>query len=260
MEICRDLVNDAFIILAITRRELAFRYRKSIIGLGWVLMNPLLTSFTLWIIFANRFGAELSPGQKYAPFLVAGTLAQTFFSQSLVSSMNSVADNGNLLGKFPVKPDLFILGYVLSSLTSFLAGLFPLALACFLSGQKIAATAPLAIISGLVLSILISGLSMLLVPMTMKIQDLRNVISFLASLMVFITPVFYPANTLPTKLQFIVNINPLTGIVDFLRWSFSNNAEFNLALFIYPIILAVAIFIVGRKLIRNNWGRLVHLL
>lgn len=252
--------SDALIIHAILKRELTFRYRRSILGVGWTLINPLMTSLVLWLVFAQRFGNELDSGQKYAPFLVAGNLIQTYLNQGVIAATNSLTDNSSLLSKISVKPHLFVVSYSLAGLVSFYAGFLPLMITCFLSGQSPSLTLPLSFISGLELAFLISSISIFLAPLIVKYQDLRNIIVFALSLSMFITPVFYPINSMPDNLQQIAILNPINSILNSLRWSFSGNGNFSLFDYIYPFVFSLIFFSIGFKLLKRKWKDYVIIL
>ena len=69
------------LIRLLVNRELTLRYKRSVIGIGWTLLNPMLTSFVLWVVFSFVFASRLPSGQQFAPYLMAGILLNTFFNQ-----------------------------------------------------------------------------------------------------------------------------------------------------------------------------------
>ena len=74
------------LIRLLVNRELTLRYKRSVIGIGWTLLNPILTSAVLWYVFSFVFASRLPSGQQFAPYLMAGILMYTFFNQSLTQS------------------------------------------------------------------------------------------------------------------------------------------------------------------------------
>jgi len=97
----------AQLIRLLVNRELTLRYKRSVIGIGWTLLNPVLTSFVLWVIFSFVFAARLPGQQQFAPYLMAGVLLTTFFNQGVLAAAESIAHNGAVLSKIYVPPQIF---------------------------------------------------------------------------------------------------------------------------------------------------------
>jgi ABC-2 type transport system permease protein len=76
------------LIRLLVGRELTLRYKRSVIGIGWTLLNPMLTSFVLWVVFSFVFAGKLPNGQQYAPYLMAGIVLNSFLIKALRSSRN----------------------------------------------------------------------------------------------------------------------------------------------------------------------------
>ena len=100
------------LIRLLVARELTLRYKRSVIGIGWTLLNPVLTSAVLWYVFSFVFASRLPSGQQFAPYLMAGILLNTFFNQSLTQSADSIASNGGVLTKIYVPPQIFAISAV----------------------------------------------------------------------------------------------------------------------------------------------------
>ena len=113
------------LIRLLVNRELTLRYKRSVIGIGWTLLNPLLTSFVLWVVFSFVFASRLPSGQQFAPYLMAGILLNTFFNQGLMQSAESIASNGGVLTKIYVPPQIFAISAALAGLVNFFIGIIP---------------------------------------------------------------------------------------------------------------------------------------
>ncbi len=139
-------------------RELTLRYKRSVIGIGWTLLNPMLTSFVLWVVFSFAFGSRLPSGQQFAPYLMAGILVNTFFSQGIIQSAESISNNGAVLTKIYVPPQVFAISAAIAGLINFFIGMIPLTFVCLVSGQALAWTFPLVFVVGFFLVLLVAGL------------------------------------------------------------------------------------------------------
>ena len=201
----------AQLIRLLVNRELTLRYKRSVIGIGWTLLNPVLTSFVLWVVFSFVFASRLPGTQQYAPYLMAGILLITFFSQGVTISAESIASNGSVLTKIYVPPQVFPISTSLAGLVNFFIGMIPLALVCFISGQPVAWTMPLVLIVGVCLALLTAGIGLTLSILYIRFDDARNIVTVLLMMLMYFTPVFYPLSILSARLQKIVALTPLTS-------------------------------------------------
>jgi ABC-type polysaccharide/polyol phosphate export permease len=133
-----------------------------VIGIGWTLLNPMLTSFVLWIVFSFLFAGKLQTGQQFAPYLMAGILLNTFFNQGLLQAANSIAANGGILTKVSVPPKIFAFAAALAAFINFLIGLIPLTLIVYISGQSLSIFLPIVLLVGFFLALFVAGVGLAL--------------------------------------------------------------------------------------------------
>ena len=248
------------LIRLLVNRELTLRYKRSVIGIGWTLLNPMLTSFVLWVVFSFVFASRLPSGQQFAPYLMAGILLITFFSQGVSISAESIASNGPVLTKIYVPPQIFPISTALAGLVNFFIGLIPLALVCIISGQSLSWTLPIVLIVGLCLALLTAGIGLTLSILYIRFDDMRNIVNVLLMILMYFTPIFYPISILTPKLQRIIQFNPLTSYLDVFRWAFSNNASatlMDLAFMVFTSLLSITF---GTFVFKKYWPRTVAML
>jgi ABC-type polysaccharide/polyol phosphate export permease len=250
----------AQLIRLLVNRELTLRYKRSVIGIGWTLLNPVLTSLVLWYVFSFVFASKLPSGQQFAPYLMAGILMNTFFNQSLTQSADSIASNGGVLTKIYVPPQIFAISSALAGLANFVIGLLPLALVCFVAGQPVALTAPLVIVVGVALAFLTAGLGLALSILFIRFDDTRNIVNVLLMILMYLTPIFYPVSIMNETMQSIIKWNPLTSYLDIFRWAFSNNASPTLFNWVYMGIWSTFALLLGTYVFKKYWPRTVAML
>jgi len=248
------------LIRLLVNRELTLRYKRSVIGIGWTLLNPMLTSFVLWVVFSFVFASRLPSGQQFAPYLMAGILLNTFFNQGLMQSAESIASNGGVLTKIYVPPQIFAISAALAGLVNFSIGMIPLAIVVFISGQMLAWTLPLVLIVGACLTLLVSGLGLVLSIMFIRFDDTRNIVNVLLMILMYLTPIFYPISVMNPTMQHIIRLNPLTSYLEVFRWAFSNNAFPTWHNWAYMFITAACSFILGASIFKKFWPRTVAML
>jgi ABC-type polysaccharide/polyol phosphate export permease len=250
----------AQLIRLLVNRELTLRYKRSVIGIGWTLLNPVLTSLVLWYVFSFVFASKLPSGQQFAPYLMAGILMNTFFNQSLTQSADSIASNGGVLTKIYVPPQIFAISSALAGLANFFIGLLPLALVCFVAGQPVAFTAPLVIVVGIALAFLTAGLGLALSILFIRFDDTRNIVNVFLMILMYLTPIFYPVSIMNETMQSIIKWNPLTSYLDIFRWAFSNNASPTLFNWVYMGIWSTFALLLGTYVFKKYWPRTVAML
>ncbi len=256
----RSAIQSLQLIRLLVGRELTLRYKRSAIGIGWTLLNPMLTSFVLWVVFAFVFASRLPNGQRFAPYLMAGILLNTFFSQGLIQSAESIASNGGVLTKIYVKPQIFAVSAALAGLVNFFIGMIPLAIVCAISGQRIAWTFPLVFVVGFFMVLLVAGLGLSLSILFIRFDDTRNIVNVLLMILMYLTPIFYPISVLNHTMQTIVRLNPLTSYVDCFRWAFSNNSVATPRDWLYVALSGSLSIWMGTTLFRKFWPRTVAML
>ena len=248
------------LIRLLVGRELTLRYKRSVIGIGWTLLNPMLTSFVLWVVFSFVFAGKLPDGQQYAPYLMAGIVLNSFFNQGLMISAESIASNSGVLTKTYVPPQVFPISVALAGLVNFFIGLIPLTLVVFISGQKISFAAPLVLFVGICLAFLVAGLGLSLSLLFIRFDDSKNFVGVALLILTYLTPIFYPISILSDQMQFFVNLNPLTSFLDCFRWSFSTNGDASSGDWLYMIGTSVLALIFGTWVFRKYWPRTVAML
>jgi len=241
-------------------RELTLRYKRSVLGIGWTFLNPLITSFVLWVIFSYVWASRLPGDQQFAPYLMAGVLLVNFFNQSVALSSESIANNSGVLTKVYVPPQIFPLATSLAGLVNFMIGLIPLSIVCLISGQPIAWTFPLVIVVGICLASLTAGIGLTLSILYIRFDDMRNIINVLLMILMYFTPVFYPISILSPRLQQVIGFNPLNSYLEIFRWAFSNNASASLFDWVYMFATSLLSITLGKWIFKKFWPRTVAML
>jgi ABC-2 type transport system permease protein len=252
--------RDIQLIKLLVDRQLTVRYKRSVIGVGWTLLNPIITSFILWLVFSNNFGQKMESGQQYAPYLMAGTLLNTFFSQGVMLSATSIVNNAAILTKIYVKPQLFAIAAAVSGLVTFVIGLIPLVIVCLISGQAISHNIFLVLPVAVFLVLTVAGCGLGLSIIFIRYSDTVNVVTILLTILAYLTPLFYPISSLSIKMQKIVTMNPLTSFLDCFRWAFSNNASATSGDWLYIVTTGLISLTLGSLFFKKNWVRVVAML
>ena len=194
-------------------REIKIRYKQTLLGASWAMLQPFFTMIVFTLIFGGLAGIP-SEGVPYALFSYSGLLLWTYFSVALGNSANSLVGNANLLSKVYM-PRIFI------PAAPCLAGLVDyLIAAIILAGMMVfyQFVPPVTIILLPVIVILTfllaAGAGFWLSSICVKYRDVKFVLPFFIQLLMFVSPVIYPTTLFSGNLQWLLSLNPLTGLIN----------------------------------------------
>jgi lipopolysaccharide transport system permease protein len=221
----RDLWQYRELLYFLTWRDVKVRYKQTLLGAAWAILQPLLTMLIFTLLF-GRFAGIPSEGIPYPLFAFGGLLIWTFFSNSVTNSGNSLVASANLLTKIYF-PRMIIPAAAVG------AGLVDLLLAfviqiVLMAYYQVRLTWAVTMIPLLVLltTMLALGVGMWLSALNVKYRDIRYAIPFLIQLWMFASPIIYPLSMLPAKWQWVLMFNPLTGIIQNFRIALFGNQNF----------------------------------
>ncbi len=209
-----DLYRYRDLVLYLVARELKVRYRRSFLGFLWTMLQPLLTMAVLYAVFSSLFRFNIA---NYPVYVLAGLLFWNFFQQSIITSMNSLRANAQLLQKLPVPILVFPLATVLSGLVNLFLALVPVLALLLVTGHPVTPALLFLPVSILVAALFTLGAGLLLAPLAVFFHDVVEFVTVLFTLAYFLTPVFYPREILPERLAPIVRFNPIRSILEVFR-------------------------------------------
>ena len=204
------------LIAALVARELKVRYRRSAIGFLWTMLQPLLMMLVLQVVFSSIFTFRLPYG-NYVVYALAGILFWNFFSQSILASMNSLRGNSVLLKKLPIPKEVFPLATVLSGLVNLVFALIPLLLMLIVTGHPVTPALLFLPVAILLAGIFTLGAGLLLSPLAVFFSDVVELVGVLLSVLMYMTPIFYPMEILPEQYRWLVRFNPVRSILEVFR-------------------------------------------
>ena len=243
------------LIRILVKRDIAVRYKRSSLGLLWMLLNPLLTSLVLWFVFITIFSSRLPDGTQFAPYLLAGVLTVTFFTQGFNQAANAIAQGSDILTKVYVPPQVFALAGAISNAVTFVFGLFALAFISIITGEGISLNAPLTLLIIVFMLMYVTGLGLMVAILYIRFDDTRSIVSILISFMMYLSPIFYPKEILSEHMLTVINANPLTSYLDVFRFVFSNSGSSTLNDWLYMGISSVLILILGIRVFAKSWPK-----
>jgi lipopolysaccharide transport system permease protein len=241
----RDLWNYRELFFFLAWRDILVRYKQTVAGVSWALIQPLLTTLVFSFIFGKV--AQMPHGTAPYPLLVlCGLLPWQLFAASLSGSGESLLSNAGLITKVYFPRMIIPFSAVAVALVSFLISLLLVALMMAIYGVL-----PTWRVVGLVPCTLMaiaaaSGAGLLTSALTVRYRDLRFVVPFVVQIGFFISPVGYSSAAVPERYRLLFWLNPMAGVIEGFRWSLLGNAiEIDWRGFALSIGLILALFALG---------------
>ena len=202
------------LIKQLVKRDFIARYRKSVLGVFWSLLNPLLTMLVMTFVFSYLFRRQI----EYFPvYLLSGQIVFGFFNESTTQAMSTVIRNEGIIKKIYVPKYIFPLARVLSSLVNLAFSFLAFLLVFIITRAPFNMTMlllPIPIIYTFIFSL---GVAMLMSSLAVFFRDLTYLYGVLVLLLMYLTPIFYPIEIIPAKFIPIMGFNPLYHFVDYFR-------------------------------------------
>jgi len=201
----------------LTWREVKVRYKQTVLGAAWAIMQPLFTMAVFSLVF-GRLARMPSDGIPYPIWSYAALLPWQFFTQALSSASGSLVGNANLIRKVYFPRAIAPASSVLFGLVDFsLAFVVLLAMMVYFGRRLTWEVVLLPLFLGLAVMTAL-GAGLWLSALTVRYRDFRFVVPFLNQLWLFATPVIYPSSLLPGPWRMLSGLNPMTGAVEGFRW------------------------------------------
>ena len=236
-----DLWEYRDLVYILAMRDIKVRYKQTLLGLMWAVLQPLFT-MVVFSIFFGRLAGIPSDDIPYPLFAYAGLLPWTFFSNAVSNSSNSLVSNSNLITKVYFPRMTMPVAAVVSGLVDFaIAFVLLIALMFYYSTSISAAILILPVIIAMT-SLLAIGVGMLMSALNVKYRDIRYALPFVIQMGMFVTPIIYPASIIPERWRWLMELNPLTGQVEAYRSAFFGT-PFNWSSLLASAVITVLVFV-----------------
>lgn len=234
-------------------REIKQRYKQSIIGYGWVILNPFFQMLVMTFVFSHLVGTT-NIGVPYAVFIYVGLLPWTLFSSALTSAVNALVGNAGLLTKVYFPREIFVISTILAKLVDFaLASTVFVALMLWFR-QPIHLSLLWVPLILTIEIIFMYGISLFAACANLFYRDIQYVMNLVIMLWFYLTPVIYPVETFPPQYQWVFKLNPMAVIINADREVILNGGLPNLASLSLALVVSVLLTGVGYWLFKKLEG------
>ena len=212
----RELWHYRDLLYFLTWRDISVRYKQTVLGFLWAILQPFLT-MVVFAIFLGRLAGMPSDGVPYPVFSYLGLLPWSYFSGAVTRAGTSVVGNAHLLTRVYFPRVLVPLSATLSALVDFAIASLVLGGLMAWYGIVPASTAVLLLPLAALTALAATGIGMWLAALNVRYRDVQYAIPFLMQLWMFATPVVYPTSLVPPGWQPLFALNPMTGIIEAYR-------------------------------------------
>jgi lipopolysaccharide transport system permease protein len=234
----------------LVRRDFVAFYKQTILGPLWFFIQPLFTTFTFVFVFGNLAGLS-TDGLPQPLFYMTGVVAWSYFSDCITKTSTVFRDNANIFGKVYFPRLIMPLSITISNLVKL--GVQFVMLLCiyayFILAKGFIPDTNISILLVPVYIVLMAGLGlgvgMIISAMTTKYRDLSFLVTFGVQLLMYATPVIYPLASAPENYKWLIKLNPMSSIIEGMRYALLGKGDFTLNGLLYSTITTLVMLAIG---------------
>ena len=236
------------LILQLIRRDVTARYKRSVLGIAWTMLNPLGMMIVLSIVFSQFFDTV----EGYAAYVLSGLIIWNFFAQATSSAIDSLVWGGDLFRRIYLPRSVFAISAIGTGLVNLTIALVPLFAVMLVMGISIRPTVLLAPLAMLPVACFALGIGLLISTIGIYFPDIVEMYSIVLMAWMYLTPIIYPIDLVPENIRAFLAFNPMLYLVDFFRmplyYGQFPTLKYWLAGFLVSVItLAIGWFVFTRK-------------
>lgn len=230
------------LIIHLVRRDITARYKRSVLGMAWTMINPLGMMLILSVVFSQIFKAV----ESYPAYILSGLLMWNFFSQSTVNSIGGIMSGGDLFRRIYMPRSIFAISAIGTSLVNFCISLIPFLLVSTFIGRYPTFSFLLIIIPMFLFSLFALGVALIVASLGIRFPDVVEVYNNILLLAwMYLTPIIYPVEVLPDWLFALEKFNPMFHFIYLFRAPLYYGEPFSLELLGICTLLSFSVFITG---------------
>ena len=202
------------LLFELVKKDIQLKYRNSVLGVLWSMLNPLLMTIVISIVFMTLFKSDIA---YFPAYVMAGRIIYQFFAESTDFALASIQANSSLIRKIYVPKYFFPLSRICSSFVTTLIALVPFVLLMVVMGVPFQWTSLLFFIPLFYLFGISVGVGLLLSSIYVFFKDTKYLYSVFLTIIMYLSPIFYPASIIPEKFLLFIQFNPLFIIMEMFR-------------------------------------------
>lgn len=214
MQQIKTFYNYRALLWEFVKKDIKLKYRNSVLGVIWSMLNPLLIMVVLTFIFSNIFKNSIP---NFPVYCLTGRLIYDFFSQATNQSMTSITGKSTLIKKIYVPKYLYPLSRVISSFIIFLVSLIPLIIIMIGTGIKVTKMTLLAFVPLISLFFIVLGIGLFLATVNVFFRDMQHLYSVILLVLMYMSAIFYSVDIINPQYAFVLKFNPIFPVIEVFR-------------------------------------------
>ena len=231
-----------FLLQQLVAREFKTRYKRSVLGVFWSVLNPLLMMTVQYIVFSQMFKQNID---NYPVYLLSGTVVFNFFNEAVGQSMNSITGNASLITKVYLPKYVYPVTRVLSSGINLIMSLIPLTIAAIITHEEFTKAYIMAPYILLCVMVFAVGFGMMMASAMTFFRDIGFLWGIISMVWMYLTPLFYPVSIIPEEWRHLYMMNPMVHYVNAIRTIVQNSATPEPMEFIICTTWSLVMFVIG---------------
>lgn len=255
--ICINFKKYSFLLSQLVARDFKVKYKRSVLGVIWSLLYPLLNMAVMAIVFSKMFKFS-TPGVNYLVYVLSGLVMFNYFSEASNLCMSSVVANFSLINKIYLPKYIFPLSKCLFVGINFLLTLIPLYIVIFATGTGVNIYHLVLPYAFLCLFVFTLGFGLILATVSVFLRDMFYIYGIVLTLWTYLTPIMYDISLISVNLQKFFKLNPLYQYINFIREIILYNQLPSLRSFLICGISALFFLVVGIIVFKKNQDKFIY--
>ena len=243
-----------FLIRQLLNRDFKTKYKRSVLGVFWSFLNPILTMVVQYFVFSTIFSTDI---ENYPSYLLIGVVAFNFFSESCNLALMSIVGNSSLITKVYMPKYIYPVTRVLSSMVNLGISIIPLVIVCIFTGLQFKPSALLALFFFACLIVFCMGIGLMLSTAMVFFRDTQFLWGIFSMLWMYATPIFYPESILPDNFKPLLVFNPLYHFIGNIRICLLDGISPEPRSYFLCLMISLFVLLVGALIFRWKQDKFV---
>lgn len=246
-----------FLMQQMISRDFKVKYKRSVLGVVWSLLYPLMMMGVMAIVFSQMFKFRME-GVNYLVYLLSGLIMFNYFNEATSTAMTSIVYNFQLMTKVYIPKYIFPLSKCLFVGINFVLSLIPLLLIVLITGAPITLSYFCLPYAFICLFLFALGIGLIISTVSVFLRDMFYIYSILLTIWQYFTPIFYDISMLPVELQYLFKFNPLYQFITFARSILLDGVVPNLTSWIWCGVSALVALVIGCFVFKSKQDKFIY--
>lgn len=247
----------SFLMQQLISRDFKVKYKRSVLGIFWSLLYPLMMMSVMAVVFSNIFKLKM-PGVNYLVYLMVGLTFFNYFSEASNLAMSSVVANFSLINKIYIPKYIFPLSKVLFVAINFFITLIPLYGIILITGESITLAHLVLPFIFICLILFTLGIGLILATISVFLRDMFYIYGIVLTLWTYLTPIMYDVSMIDARIRFFFKLNPLYQFITFARTVILQGVVPEPITFLYCLMAALIPLAIGAWLFKKNQDKFIY--